>query len=101
VDEAFFPDPATRSGAASGSSTGTVRRTSGPRRQPDIRTRPTVRLLMLRGLELPEATNLTAFLCGIPVADGHWDLREINQLLFLRDLVRRGGFGRTDGGDPS
>jgi len=101
ADEAFFPGRATRSGAASGSSTGTAQRTSGTRRQSDIRTRSTVRLLVLRGLELPEATNLTAFLCGIPVADGHWSLREINRLLFLRDLARRGGFGRADGGDRS
>jgi hypothetical protein len=56
-----------------------------------------VRLLTLRGLAPSEAANLTAFLCGIPVADRHWELREINKLLFLRELQRRGQFGPTDG----
>ncbi len=101
VDEASFPARATRSGGASGSSIGIVKRRSGHNQAPDIRTRSTVRLLMLRGFELPEATNLTAFLCGIPVADRHWDLREINRLLFLRDLERRGRFGPNDGTSPS
>ena len=52
---------------------------------------------MLRGLAPAEAANLTAFLCGIPVADRHWELREINKLLFLRNLARRGRFGPSDG----
>jgi hypothetical protein len=62
-----------------------------------VQTRRTVRLLTLRGLAPAEAANLTAYLCGIPVADRHWALREINQLLFLRELQRRGRFGATDG----
>jgi hypothetical protein len=56
-----------------------------------------IRLLTLRGLAAAEATNLTAFLCGIPVTDRHWQIREINQMLFLRDLQRRGRFGPSDG----
>jgi hypothetical protein len=43
-----------------------------------------------------EAANLTAYLCGIPVADRRWDLRQINQLLFLRELRRSGRFGPDD-----
>ena len=62
----------------------------------DVPTRHMVRLLMLRGLAPAEATNLTAFLCGIPVADGSWRLGEINQMLFLRELNRRGRFGASD-----
>ncbi|HVA87095.1 MAG TPA: hypothetical protein VNF73_12375 [Candidatus Saccharimonadales bacterium] len=60
-------------------------------------TRATQRLLTLRGLASGEATNLTAWLCGIPVADQHWQLREINRLLFVRELRRRGHFGPLDG----
>jgi hypothetical protein len=44
-----------------------------------------------------EAASITAMLCGIPVTDGHWSLREINRLLFFRELNRRGRFGETDG----
>ncbi len=62
----------------------------------DIETRKTVRLLTLRGLEPAEATHLTAYLCGMPVGGRSWKLTEINRLLFLRELSRRGLFGRTD-----
>ena len=63
----------------------------------EVQTRHTVRLLMLRGLERTEATNLTAFLCGIPVAGSSWTLPEVNRLLFLRELNRRGRFSPADG----
>jgi hypothetical protein len=62
-----------------------------------LETGSMVRLLTLRGLAQGEAANLAAFLCGIPVADQHWGLREINHLLFLQDLHRRGYFGPGDG----
>jgi len=54
-------------------------------------------MLIFRGLAPSEAANLTAFLCGIPVADQHWSLTEVNQLLFLRELNRTGRFGADDG----
>jgi hypothetical protein len=62
-------------------------------------TRSTYRLLLMKGMAPDEAANLTAFLCGIPVADVHWSLRQVNQLLFLRDLARKGRFGPADGND--
>jgi hypothetical protein len=63
-------------------------------------TRSTYRLLQRKGLAPDEAANLTAFLCGIPVADVHWSLRQVNQLLFLRELARSGRFGSSDGETP-
>ncbi len=63
-------------------------------------TRSTYRQLLLKGLAPDEAANLTAFLCGIPVADVHWSLRQINELLFLRELARKGRFGPSDGEAP-
>jgi hypothetical protein len=63
-------------------------------------TRSTYRLLQMKGLAPDEAANLTAFLCGIPVADVHWSLRQVNHLLFLRELARTGRFGPTDGETP-
>jgi hypothetical protein len=60
-------------------------------------TRSTYRQLLMKGLAPDEAANLTAFLCGIPVADVHWSLRQVNQLLFLRELARQGRFGPADG----
>ncbi|MDF2734345.1 MAG: hypothetical protein K0S97_968 [Chloroflexota bacterium] len=63
-------------------------------------TGSTYRQLLMKGFAPDEAANLTAFLCGIPVADVHWSLRQINQLLFLRELARKGRFGSADGEAP-
>jgi hypothetical protein len=65
-----------------------------------LATRATYRLLILKGMAPDEAANLTAFMCGIPVADVHWSLRQVNQLLFLRELARTGRFGPADGAPP-
>jgi hypothetical protein len=53
---------------------------------------------MSRGLAPDEAATLTAFMCGIPIADLQWSIRQVNQLLFLRALVQTGRFGSADGG---
>lgn len=63
-----------------------------------LETRSTYRLLVSRGLTPDEAATLTAFLCGIPVADGRWSIRQVNQLLFLKAMVQDGRFGPSDGG---
>jgi hypothetical protein len=44
-----------------------------------------------------EAANLTAFLAGLPVGEGHWTLKQINELLFLRRMAELGRFGDLDG----
>jgi hypothetical protein len=58
----------------------------------------TYRTLTALGLTPDEAANLTAFMCGIPIEGAHWSIRQINELLFLRELQRSGRFGRKDGG---
>ncbi len=63
-------------------------------------TRSTYRLLQMRGLAPGEAANLTAFLCGVPVAEADWSRRQVNQLLFLRQLALTGRFGANDGATP-
>lgn len=59
--------------------------------------RITYRNLLRRGLGPDEAANLTAFLFGIPVGAHHWDVKEINRILFLRELTVAGRFGHHDG----
>ena len=54
--------------------------------------RTTHRLLVMRGLDPVQAANLTAFLNGLPVDRHTWSLREINRLLFLRDIAHRVGW---------
>lgn len=61
-------------------------------------TRSTYRQLLTRGLSSDEAATLTAFLCGIPVAEVQWSIGQVNRLLFLRELARTGRFGAFDGG---
>jgi len=46
----------------------------------------------MRGLAPDEAANLTAYLAGIGVVGTKWTLRQINQLLFLRQMNRTGHF---------
>jgi hypothetical protein len=57
-------------------------------------------MLVSRGLAPDEAATLTAFMCGIPIDDVRWSIRQVNQLLFLRELARTGRFGPSDGGRP-
>jgi hypothetical protein len=64
----------------------------------DTATLATYRLLLLKGLTSEEASNLTAFLCGIHVGDLNWKLIEVNRLLFLRRLAQHGAWGAFDGG---
>ncbi|HEV8404259.1 MAG TPA: hypothetical protein VGQ31_14615 [Candidatus Limnocylindrales bacterium] len=51
----------------------------------------------MKGLSPVEAANLTAFMCGLPATGHDWSLRQVNQMLFLREMNRTGRFGRTDG----
>ena len=87
--------------AAVSGSTSKARTTIAPPKAPDasvqLATRATYRQLLLKGMAPDEAANLTAFMCGIPVADVHWSLQQVNRLLFLRELARTGRFGAGDG----
>jgi hypothetical protein len=94
-----LPSAAARGPAPTATPTPTPR-TAPPTEADQLVTRSTYRLLLLKGLTPGEAANLTAFLCGIPIADVHWSLRQVNQLLFLRQMARTGRFGPRDG-DPA
>jgi hypothetical protein len=61
--------------------------------QPGRPTRVTYRELLLKGMAPEVAANLTAYLAGIPIGDSNWTLKQINQLLFLRQMQRTGRFG--------
>ncbi len=56
----------------------------------ELRTRATYRNLLMLGLAPDEAANLTAWMAGIAVREVAWTLRQINQLLFLREMNRTG-----------
>jgi hypothetical protein len=56
----------------------------------------TYRQLVTRGLDPNEAANLTAFLNGLAIGPQPWEISEVSNLLFLRELVRAGRFGLDD-----
>jgi hypothetical protein len=89
--DSSWPAIAAASGVASGSATATTTPAS-PGSSRELPTRATYRNLLLRGLAPDEAANLTAFMAGITVGESHWTLRQINQLLFLREMNRTGQF---------
>ncbi len=82
--------------AVSGSDTVTTSSASSPVPTPELPTRATYRNLIIRGLAPDEAANLTAYLAGIGVGGTHWTLKQINQLLFLRQMRQTGRFGGED-----
>lgn len=83
---------AAASAVASGSATDT-RPAPSPETRPGMPTRTTYRTLLLKGMAPDEAANLTAYLAGIPIGDSNWTLKQINQLLFLRQMQRTGRYG--------
>jgi hypothetical protein len=95
--ESSWPVLAAASVAASGSDTATTSPAPSQGSTPELPTRATYRSLLIRGLAPDEAANLTAYLAGIGVGGSHWTLRQINQLLFLRQMNRTGHF--TEPGD--
>jgi hypothetical protein len=91
-----WPVRAAASAAASGSGTVTTSPASSRALAPELATRSTYRNLIIRGLAPDEAANLTAYLAGIGLGGSHWTLRQINQLLFLRQMNRIGHFAETN-----
>lgn len=81
--------------AESGSATVSTTSAASPAPTPELPTRATYRNLIIRGLAPDEAANLTAWLAGIEVGEAHWTLRQVNQLLFLREMNRTGHFSET------
>jgi hypothetical protein len=81
--------------AVSGSATATTTAPSTPVSTPELTTRLTYRNLIIRGLAPDEAANLTAWMAGINVGDSSWTLRQVNQLLFLRQMNRNGHFAEA------
>jgi hypothetical protein len=92
-----WPRIAAASAVASGSAIATTTELSQAQTT-ELHTRATYRNLLLRGLAPDEAANLTAYLAGIAVGETHWTLRQVNQLLFLREMHRSGHF--DDSPDP-
>jgi hypothetical protein len=92
TDAPSWPVIAAVSAAGSGSAIATTMEVSRPEPTRALPTRATYRNLILRGLAPDEAANITAYLAGIQVGESHWTLRQVNQLLFLREMNRTGHF---------
>lgn len=88
------------SAAGSGSVTAITTAPASPASTAELPTRSTYRNLLIRGLAPDEAANLTAYLAGIPIGESSWTLRQINQLLFLRQMNRTGAFADLPEASP-
>jgi len=95
-DDSSWPVLAAASAAVSGSGIVTSTTELPVETQRSLATRSTYRHLLLKGMAPDEAANLTAFMAGIPVGEAHWTLKQINQLLFLRQMRQTGRFGNGD-----
>src|SRR3954451_7655226 len=96
-----WPVLAAASVPASGSATAITSPEASPDSTPELPTRATYRNLIIRGLAPDEAANLTAWLAGIGLGESQWTLRQINELLFLREMNRSGHFAEpSDATDP-
>ena len=95
-----LPAPTTASGPrrAPRPTSATASRSPGQTATQTPATRAVYRLLQTRGLTPAEAASLTAFICGLPTTDLRWSLKQVNQLLFLRQLRQTGRFDGNDGG---
>jgi hypothetical protein len=92
---------AAASAVGSGSATDTLPAKPSAENRPGLpTTRATYRTLLLKGMAPEEAANLTAYLAGIPIGDSTWTLKQINQLLFFRQMARMGRFGHRDESQP-
>lgn len=58
----------------------------------------TCRRLRIAGWTADEAANLVAHLCGLRIGRRPWTAREIENLLFIRSMVRSGRI--PDGREP-
>jgi hypothetical protein len=94
--DSSWPVLAAASAAVSGSATAISTTELPAETQRSLATRSTYRHLLLKGMAPDEAANLTAFMAGIPVGEAHWTLKQINQLLFLRQMRQNGRFGEDD-----
>ena len=95
-DDSSWPVLAAASAAVSGSAIATSI-TSKPETDRSLATRSTYRHLLMKGMAPEEAANLTAYMAGIPIGEAHWTLKQVNQLLFLRQMQQTGRFGDSDG----
>jgi len=91
--DSSWPALAVASGVASGSAADTLISPASRETREALHTRATYRTLLLKGMAPDEAANLTAYMAGIPIGESHWTLRQVNELLFLRQMQRTGRFG--------
>ena len=92
---ASWPLVAAVSAVGSGSAIASTSSAVSPEPTAELPTRATYRNLIIRGLAPDEAANLTAWLAGIEVGAAHWTLRQVNELLFLREMHRAGHLTET------
>ena len=62
----------------------------------DLRTQATYRLLVSAGVPSDDAAALIGYAVGLAPCRTRWSLKEINRLLFLRNLYAETAWGETE-----
>jgi hypothetical protein len=69
----------------------------GPDLEPrEIRTQAAYRLLVADGIAGADATALIGYVVGLSPRESRWSLKQINRLLFLRNLYSSTEWGDTE-----
>jgi hypothetical protein len=63
-----------------------------------ISTRDAYRQLTESGITGQEAAGLISYVVGLAPCDSRWSLRQVNRLLFLRNLYHETGWGNSERG---
>ncbi len=62
----------------------------------ELRTQATYRLLVSSGIPSGDAAALIGYAVGLSPCHSRWSLKEINRLLFLRDLYLNSAWGESE-----
>jgi hypothetical protein len=61
-----------------------------------VRTQASYRLLTATGLTGPEAASVIGYVVGLKPSDQPWTLKQVNKVLFLRELYASPDWGAEE-----
>jgi hypothetical protein len=62
----------------------------------ELRTQATYRILVTKGIASADAAALIGYAVGLKPCKSRWNLKEINRLLFLRNLYANTAWGESE-----
>ena len=62
----------------------------------ELRTQATYRALITKGIATGDASALIGYAVGLKPCQSRWSMKEINRVLFLRDLYANTAWGQSE-----